>query len=530
MTGRILIADAVAASRAALRERLSNAYYDVVQAQTAAQVLRLATCAQPELILLDAGLPDMDTVTLCRRLAAAGETAEIPVIVLAAPDQAGRKLDALRAGARDFLANPPEETALLARIRALMRARDSAEELKLREATCRELGFAETPAALDCPGRVALVIPDRKAGGRPVSALPLIDGLRRYCSHRLRVRTMGETLTETLCGAADVYVLICDSESPREMLSGLVELRSRAATRHAGILLLLPAELRAEAAIGLDLGANDVLSHPLEADELAIRLDALMRRKRQTDQRRRSVRQGLELAAIDPLTRLYNRRYAEHHLNRIAHRAAASGQAFSLMILDIDRFKTINDRHGHRAGDMVLAEVARRLTDNMRAVDLIARYGGEEFLVAMPDTEAEQAAQAAERLRRRISEEPFVLPPLGGRPAPEKISVTLSIGLAVSRPAWPATMPSHVPAAAPVTAAPPARAGSDSPAARKATSTTAAPTLAGAPVASPARSDPPPFNDSTDEALRALIDCADSALYASKAQGRNLVTLGCTAA
>ncbi len=107
------------------------------------------------------------------------------------------------------------------------------------------------------------------------------------------------------------------------------------------------------------------------------------------------------------------------------------------MALDIDHFKSINDAFGHGAGDRVLVEVAQRLRDNLRAVDLVARTGGEEFLVVMPDTNGEQVRGAAERLRRVIGDAGFdARPPTAlGRPheAGATISVTLSIGVALGQ-------------------------------------------------------------------------------------------------
>jgi two-component system cell cycle response regulator len=148
---------------------------------------------------------------------------------------------------------------------------------------------------------------------------------------------------------------------------------------------------------------------------------------------RRSVEAGLRLAALDPLTGLWNRRYALPHLDRMAERTMESGQSWAVVLFDIDRFKQVNDRYGHPAGDMVLVEVANRLRQHTRGLDLVARIGGEEFLVALPAGDLVVALQVAERIRQRVAETPIDIP--GNRP----VTVTVSAGIAMGLPGIAAT-------------------------------------------------------------------------------------------
>ena len=129
---------------------------------------------------------------------------------------------------------------------------------------------------------------------------------------------------------------------------------------------------------------------------------------------------------IDPLTGIYNRRYASQHMLRVMERARDTDGVFAVMMIDLDKFKSINDRFGHDAGDAVLKEFSRRLQENIRGVDLVARFGGEEFFVAMPDVDQGAAAAAAERIRRAIEGAPVPLP--GGG----EVEVTVSIGVAIA--------------------------------------------------------------------------------------------------
>jgi two-component system cell cycle response regulator len=115
----------------------------------------------------------------------------------------------------------------------------------------------------------------------------------------------------------------------------------------------------------------------------------------------------------------------ESHLATLVEQAAGRGKPLTLLVLDIDYFKSINDTHGHDAGDDVLREFAVRVKKSIRGIDLACRYGGEEFVIVMPETDMAVATLVAERIRRRIASEPFAIDN-GAR----AINVTLSIGLA----------------------------------------------------------------------------------------------------
>lgn len=126
------------------------------------------------------------------------------------------------------------------------------------------------------------------------------------------------------------------------------------------------------------------------------------------------------LAVTDPVTGLWNRRHSAELLAADLEHARRTGQPMTLLMIDIDHFKDINDSHGHQTGDRVLIEVARRLRDNLRGTDIVGRWGGEEFVVLMRYCGLRDALGAADKLRRRIADSPFE----GLR------SVTVSIGAA----------------------------------------------------------------------------------------------------
>jgi diguanylate cyclase (GGDEF)-like protein len=131
----------------------------------------------------------------------------------------------------------------------------------------------------------------------------------------------------------------------------------------------------------------------------------------------------LERAAnCDPLTGLLNRRAIREHLENQIERHATNRYPLAILLCDLDHFKQINDTYGHDMGDQVLRSVAHRLQDSLRELDLLARWGGEEFLVLLPDTDLQGGAVVAEKIRKRLADEPF-------QAGNAELSLSLSIGM-----------------------------------------------------------------------------------------------------
>ncbi|MET7750578.1 diguanylate cyclase [Micromonospora sp. NPDC005367] len=143
----------------------------------------------------------------------------------------------------------------------------------------------------------------------------------------------------------------------------------------------------------------------------------------------RGHEEAQRLSLTDPLTGLWNYRYLRESIRREVERASRFGRMLSVLALDLDRFKDVNDTYGHAAGDTVLAEFARRLRGEIREVDLAFRQGGEEFVLLLPETDARGAAIVAERLGAAIRDTSMPVEPHTGSPVP--VRVTVSIGIAV---------------------------------------------------------------------------------------------------
>ena len=143
MSGRVLVVDDVATNRLLLRAKLSSAYYDVVVAENGTQALAMARSEQPDMVMLDVMMPDMDGFEVCAILKGCPETAHIPVIMVTALDTPEERIRGLEAGADDFLSKPFNDLALFARVRNLMRMKMMFDELRLRDLTSRELGLTD---------------------------------------------------------------------------------------------------------------------------------------------------------------------------------------------------------------------------------------------------------------------------------------------------------------------------------------------------------------------------------------------------
>ncbi len=423
MAGRILIADDVATNRIVLKVKLSAAQYSVSQCNTAAQVRKHARADEADLIILPATLPDMDGASLCRQLKSDPLTAALPLLMLLDEDQGAQRLAALSAGADEIMSMPFTETRLLARVRSLMRAHGTDRELARRDLTARQMGFSEGAPSLSRPGSVAMI------GATPEQAVGWKAGLRGLTPHDIRLISAREAMQLSDEGSCpDLFVLAASLTGANNGIRLLSELRSRIASRHAGILMVLPQNADESEANALDIGANAILEDGFDPAELALRLDRQIHRKRASDRLRNSVETGLRMATLDPLTGLFNRRYGDHHLAGLSDRSQRNKRRFAVLMLDIDRFKTVNDTRGHSVGDTVLKSVANVIQDNLRAVDLVARYGGEEFVIALPDTDLSDARLAAERLRGIVAA--AIIPVVGQDP----VQVTVSIGLALGGP------------------------------------------------------------------------------------------------
>lgn len=422
MPGKLLIVDSIATNRIVVKVRLKKAFYDVQQADNAKDALRKLSHDAADLILINGQLDDCDAIEFCKALRKNKPTAYLPIVMISGEDDRVDRLRALKAGANDVLVRPMDDIVLLARIRSLMRTQETAEENQLRERTSEALGFAETAAAFAPPSRIQLATHVSTTSVRWAAIL------KPMMPYAISPKVHGETLKDiNQAPVPDVFVIAVDQRMPETGLRLVAEIRARATTRHAGILVVLDNDDRETLVDAMDLGAHDVMVHGFDPEEMALRISTLVNQKRFSDKLRANVSSGLEAAVTDPLTGLFNRRYALPHLNRLKEQAHKTHRQVGVMLADLDRFKSVNDRFGHAVGDAVLAETARRLREALRPADLVSRIGGEEFLIVMPDANLESVQDMATRLCGLMRNRP-----IGVSDKNLTVPITMSVGIAMA--------------------------------------------------------------------------------------------------
>jgi diguanylate cyclase (GGDEF)-like protein len=201
-------------------------------------------------------------------------------------------------------------------------------------------------------------------------------------------------------------------------------IRQRRSDHYTYLILVTGRGSREDMIAGLEAGADEYLVKPVNQAELTARLKIAQRILDLERNLRRSLAEISRLSLRDPLTEVYNRRFMIERFPQEIKRAYRYERPLSVLILDLDHFKKINDGYGHAAGDRVICHCAEVLNAVVREdLDWVVRYGGEEFVVVLPETDLEGGMAVAERIRQQISA--AILPdPAGG------IHVTASCGVA----------------------------------------------------------------------------------------------------
>ncbi len=427
---RVFVVDDSAAVRSLLAERLRAEGYEVEVFDGAQQAVEGVAADPPDAVVTDLVMPGLSGVQLCRLLRSDAATTHIPVVLLTASDDKRSRFWARSAGAAAYVGKDHLDEVLSV-LPTLVAPVPSVALSPRRGRTLLE----RISAVLDDALFESVLAGEVRSLASSGSLPRLFEGLCRVASEVLDYRSLA-LLPSSKYAPLHIHahpgeIEACEAAA-REWLKAppshpSVRLADDRASAEGGgppcvlevvfggrpvaRLLLTPTTRRLA---GADERVLEVL-----ASELA---GPLQMTTLHEDARR--------LASTDPLTGLLNRRAFLDALERERARAERFEFPVSLLLLDVDHFKGINDQHGHAAGDVVLCGVAEALSTVARRSDYVGRWGGEEFVLALPQTGRAGALVAAERLRRAVHKAAHVVP--GG----EAIGVTASLGVVSAESPW----------------------------------------------------------------------------------------------
>ncbi|MGH6874510.1 MAG: PleD family two-component system response regulator, partial [Aestuariivirgaceae bacterium] len=373
MTARVLVVDDILANVRLLEAKLTAEYFEVHTAMNGVDALESVQRVKPDIVLLDVMMPGMDGIEVCRRIKGNSQTHHIPVVMVTALDQPDDRVRGLEAGADDFLTKPVSDLALFCRVKSLVRLKMLTDELRSRAAAGESMGLVkvvEQDVLGQAPGKILLI--DNRNN--------LLARIKGTIGKRHEIKSLDDpqlALFEATENGYELIIVNLDFDN-FDGLRLCSQLRSLERTRQVPILIIVDPDDHERLLRALDMGVNDYLLRPVDKQELLARVNTQIKRWRYTEQLRSNVKQSIEMAVTDALTGLYNRRFMEKQLSAITLNAANRGKPLSLLVVDVDYFKSINDNHGHDVGDRVLQELAARLREGLRNLDLPCRTGGEE--------------------------------------------------------------------------------------------------------------------------------------------------------
>jgi len=441
---RVLIADDNTLVLRMIEKLLSGAGFEVTTARDGMEAVEKVFADPVDLVVLDVNMPRMNGYQTCRLLKNEEATKHIPVVILTGNDQAGDRFWGLEIGADRYVTKGAEPQKILQVLKEVM-----AEAAKRTKGGPRE----RPKASADVLARVNDLL------DRQLYEMTILSEIGRVTRS---VSELDQTFTSvmTLVTRAADYTIGAMAFVDGEELEILIALQRPCATQvvdafKAKLLEAVahewkgapftrvrarvftpkvgdPDEKELQGFTAFPIPTGDSLRGMVAlagktmartAAENRAFLETVANQAHIVTESSRMLQRLAHLAAHDSLTEVVNRRYLEEMLRKECDRVGRYAGGLSLLIIDVDHFKNVNDERGHLAGDLVLRDVARVLKDGIRTVDTLGRYGGEEFMAILPQTEIDDARLLAERLRSAVETHAFKL---SGKP----LSITVSIGVA----------------------------------------------------------------------------------------------------
>jgi two-component system, cell cycle response regulator len=444
---RVLVVDDSEVTRAILARSLRGAGFDVLEARDGAEGALAALRELPAVVITDLEMPTMDGFPLLRLLKADPASAHIPVLILTSHAEAASRFWSLRTGADAYLTKdhrPEELVATVGRL-AAQPSRPGRASSPFGAEALDPAGPAVGP--LDVLARVARHLDASLLQATVINSL-LEGGMAAEDFHeaaRAALAIVGQVVDASFLAVAvaEPTAALAQIVVPEPLRHDDVELLRERLVEALELPAGTPVETRVagergdvavdpDRTVWLPLpvrGARGVFAlMPRDPQQFAAvtctLVDGLTRHLALVLDNARLSQRLHELSSLDGLTRQLNHRVIYERLNEELERAARYKTPLSVVLCDLDRFKQINDSHGHLAGDSVLREAAAALRRLLRSTDLLGRYGGEEFLMVLPQVDLEGGRLAAERMRRGLEAFPYELP------SGLRVRVTASFGVA----------------------------------------------------------------------------------------------------
>jgi two-component system cell cycle response regulator len=420
---KVLIADDSQVSLASLEKVFSTSVFHTIRALNGKEAFEKAVCELPDLILLDVMMPEMNGFEVARILKDDSRTHSIPIIMVTALDDPENEHAGREAGAEEYLSKPVRPQELIARANSLIALRQYRDQLNIRNHS--QWSFIVGKNSDD-------------AGPEPQKELPLVllvednesdaEMVRHFLKdlHLQLERLSNGADAVELCQTGRVDLLLLDILLPG--LNGFEvcrQVKNSEKGKDLPIVVITCLEDMDSRLKCIELQADDFLVKPITGRELQARVKILLEKKKQLDRLRSHYEEALNSAVVDWLTGLYNHGYFKKFLDLEIKKSLRQRYPVTLIMIDIDNFKAVNDAYGHPTGDEILQELAQVVRKAVREVDLVARYGGDEFAVVLPYSDGHGALQVARRIDEAIKKYGFT-----PKASAQKTLLTVSMGVA----------------------------------------------------------------------------------------------------
>lgn len=445
---KVLVAEDSPTIRAILQYALEEAGYGVITAVDGIEAVEKTYREEPDIIVLDIMMPRMNGYQACRLLKDDPQTAGIPIIMMTTKAEESSRFWGLKTGANDYITKPFEPQELMERLQKIIEETPfplQVEKSKKEKIIDSTQIISRVNNLLDQElFRSTLINEVGKLASQIQNYPQVIKSILELCSKVVNYQVAGILIVVEEEEKLTVYLQKSLSKKLLSEFEGKIIHLGRTGENQK----LSPSSIKREI-IGKELSefneseerlktfnpfkltiggklfgilafaSTEELAFPPEdlnlleflLPQISIILDSALMHKKTA-----------ELAITDGLTRLSTHRYFQECLEREVNRAKRFNFIFSLIILDIDNFKSLNDTYGHLEGDKVLIEISKIMRSCVRETDVVARYGGEEFVVILSETDKKGAVITAERIREGVEKYKFII---GGK----RILVTVSIGV-----------------------------------------------------------------------------------------------------